>query len=274
MSPDREVRIVSETRPRVPLRRPGRPAAWRVFAAFSLSWMAVLLGSMVLTGCTGRILSFEEELVVYSDMANPPFSSWKGRRPVGIEVEILDDAARRLGKRDRWVQKRFTELIPGVTNGDADVAASTIGITPERAELVAFSRPYFRTEIVAVVRDTPDAPESLRDLDGMPIGAGRGTTAVDAVTDAIRNPELVLESRDGMELDELLARGRIDAVVLDAPAARRMIEDADVPLRRLPEALGEELYAFAVRHGESGLLAAIDAAIRDRENAESAENPR
>jgi len=241
--------------------------------AFEAAFLVGCAGFLV--GCAGTGERPDDVLVVWSDMANPPFSSWSsswmGRRPVGIEVDILDDAARRLGKRDRWVQKPFTELIPGVVDGDADVAASTIGITPERAELVAFSRPYFRTEIVAVVRDVPDGPRSLADLTGMPVGAGRGTTAVAAARQAIRNPDLVLEEQDGMGLDELLARGRIDAVVLDAPAALRMIEEADVPLRRLDAPLGEEAYAFAVAHGSPRLLAAIDAAIR--RHGEAAERP-
>lgn len=235
--------------------------------------LVVLIGACLLgpSGCagtgTGRSSAGAgtDTIVVYSDMLNPPFSSWDDAgKAVGLEVDLIAEAAAQLGRDVEWVERPFRDLLPAAAEGEADIAASTIGITEERARSVAFSLPYHWTEIVAVVRAGKSAPTSLGDLAGRKVGAGRGTTSETAIAARLPQAIAVLDRPDDVTFDEMLADGSIDAMVLDAPAAERMIAAADVTLRRLAEPLGHERYAFAVHPDAGALLEAIDAVIAAR----------
>ena len=117
-------------------------------------------------------------LVAVSNMTHPPFSSLDASgRAVGMEVDIVEAAAASLGYTVEWVERPFGELLTAVQSGEADFAVSTIGTTAIRRELVAFSEPYFVTQIVALVKDGPGRLESLAELGGKTIGADGGTTS-------------------------------------------------------------------------------------------------
>lgn len=215
-------------------------------------------------------------IVVYSDMLNPPFSSWDDDgHAVGLEVDIVADAARQLGRRVTWIEKPFRELLPGVASGDADISASTIGITPERAKSVTFSRPYFETEIVALVRRGVGEPTSLESLAELRIGAGATTTAEAAAKKRFPRAEIVTSVSDGDSMRAMLERGDVDAWVLDRTAAERAIEensaarseDDSIAEIAIPEpgALARESYGFAfARPADDALVDAVNAAILTR----------
>ncbi len=215
-------------------------------------------------------------IVVYSDMLNPPFSSWdESGRAVGLEVDIVADAARSLGRPVEWIEKPFRDLLPGVANGKADIAASTIGITEERAKTVTFSRPYFETEIVALVRARENEPSTLQELAEVRIGAGATTTSESAVEKRFPRAELVTSVADGDSMRAMLERGDVDAWVLDRTAAERAIEenfDARASTPSTPEiriaepgALASESYGFAfARPADEALLDAVNHAILSR----------
>ena len=231
-----------------------------------ISYLLVALLGIALAGCAGpRFKDGKSTLVVYSDMLNPPFSSWnENEKAVGLEVDLVAEAARRLGVKAEWIERPFVALLPAVEKGLADVAASTIGVTAVRAERVAFSRPYHWTRIVAVVRQGDGEPSRLQDLIGKPVGAGRDTTAEPAARARIRGAALVLDKQDELEFVDMLAQGRIDAMILDEPAAKRMCEESPVPLRILGESLGEERYAFAVAKDSTVLREMLDKVIAER----------
>ena len=87
-------------------------------------------------------------LIAASNMTHPPFSSRDADgQVVGIEVEIVEEAARELGARVEWVERPFSELLTAIEKGEIDIAVSTIGITEERKQIVAFSEPYYETQI-------------------------------------------------------------------------------------------------------------------------------
>ena len=213
----------------------------------------------------GNDRALRDPLVVYSDMLNPPFSSWdENGVAVGLEVDLVAEAAEALGTSVEWIEKPFLELLPAAASGEADISASTIGITKKRARTVAFSQPYHWTEIAVVVRAGANEPSTLSDLAGKRVGAGRGTTSETAVRERLDRSTGVFDRDEDDTFDAMLARGEIDAMVLDAPAAERMIAESDAPLRRLDEPLGHERYAFALHPEADELRAAIDAVIERR----------
>ncbi len=209
-----------------------------------------------------------EQLVVASDFDNPPFASWKsGDQPEGLEPALARDLARKLGRPVRWKRVPFETLLTVVSNGEADLAIATMGITPERSRIVDFSRPYYRTEIAVVVRAGDNDPTSLSDLAARPVGAARGTTSDRAVRLRLPDAVLVLDRKEEESFRDLLLDGRIDAVCMDRPNAERLVRESPASFRRLEEALAEERYAIAVARGNAALLESINEFLLQRETA-------
>lgn len=230
----------------------------------SRSW--VLVGALLLGACS--LSSPAPPLVAASNFLHPPFSSRDATGvAVGLEVELLTEAARRLGRDVSWVERPFGELLSSVVGGEVDVAASTIGITEERARLVSFSAPYFETTIVVLVRIGDGEPKTLDALAERRVATERATTAVPAAAARIPAAERVLERSGEKSWAQMLSAGSIDAIVLDRSHAETFMADAGTRFHIIDEPLRVERFAFALRKGQRVLRAALDAVIHERGGA-------
>ncbi len=196
-------------------------------------------------------------IVVGSDLDNAPFA-WieDDGRPAGRDVEMMERIAVLIGREFAWRRLPFGELLDACAAGEVDVVCATLGVTPERARSVRFTRGYFETQLAVVVR--ADGPlETLDDLVGRRVGAGPGTTSEKALFERLRFSHPVLAAGAA----SLFETGAVDAVVLDAPAAQALVAASGGRLRRLPESLAPETYALAVAPDEPLLRADLDRAL-------------
>jgi len=209
-------------------------------------------------------------LLVGSDLDNRPFA-WvdDAGRPQGRDVEMMAAIANLLHRKLQWQRMPFDQLMPAVQAGRVDVVCATLGITPEREALMGFSRPYFATEIVAVVRAGQDEPTSLDMLAGRRVAGGIGTTAERAITNHLKHSIGVFENKAGMPSAERLLSREVDAVVMDAPAAAALVAASGGKLVVLPEALESEDYALAFPLDSHALRSECDRALASFERAGS-----
>jgi len=83
-----------------------------------------------------------------------PFSFVDGSREVvGLDIELAHYFANTLGKTLEVVNMDFGGMIPALASGRVDMIGACITITPERAERVLFSEPYYTGGIAALVRE-------------------------------------------------------------------------------------------------------------------------
>jgi len=233
---------------------------------------SLLLAALVVTlcGCIGAPEATLESdpgapIIAASNFLHPPFSSRDAAgRPIGVEVDLIEEAARRLGRPLTWTELPFGELIPEVAAGRVDVSASTIGITDERARMIAYTEPYFETSIVALVRPSAGEPRRLEDLRGRRVVTERGTSTIGAVRARIPEAIRVLERPDERSWGELLAAGEVDAVALDRSHAPKFSADAGVEFHVIPEAIAAERFALVTRQGDDLLREALNEVIRER----------
>lgn len=212
------------------------------------------------------------QLVVGCDLANPPFAMLDERGiPTGRDVEMVERLAAGMGLDVLWYRLPFDELLPALEAGRIGAVCATMGITPERARRVAFTRPYFETEILAVVRAGPDAPRRLADLAGLRVSAGAGTTSEDALRARVPNAEIVLENDKGLAADERLMAGEIDAAVMDGPDAIDLVKLSRGRLALIDEALADESYAIALPMRDRKALVAWNKALQAFERSGGAE---
>lgn len=141
----------------------------------------------------------------------------------GFEAAVAYAIAEELGFAAEdvvWVRTGFDEAIaPGPKSFDFNIQQYTI--TPERAESVDFSSPYYSADQAVITIEGSAAAEatSIADLQGLLIGAATGTTSLLAVEQVIQPTAgaQVFNSNDDAKL--ALESGQVDAIVVDVPTA-------------------------------------------------------
>ncbi len=113
--------------------------------------------------------------------ANPPFGSIdaKTHEIVGYDVDFARALASALGVKLELVATNPANRIPLLQSGKADLIVADITITPERAQVVDFSLPYFVTgqQFLVPVK----AADTLEAYSRARIGAVKGTTGEQAL---------------------------------------------------------------------------------------------
>lgn len=83
-----------------------------------------------------------------------PFSFVDGsHKVVGFDIEIARRVAQKRGMQLEIVNMEFGSMIPALISGKVDMIGACITVTPERAQKVLFSEPYYTGGISALVRD-------------------------------------------------------------------------------------------------------------------------
>ena len=186
-------------------------------------------------------------LTVASDLDNPPFAGIDAAgRPFGRDVEMMEALAEILGLELEWRRIPFDEHLPAVEGEEVDVVCATLGITPEREERIAFSRPYFETAIAVVVRSGSGEPRALAELGGLRVSAASGTTSERAVLRHLEHAIGVFENKRGLPTTQRLLSREVDAAVMDGLAADDLVRANPGMLLRLTQNLDRERYALAL----------------------------
>jgi polar amino acid transport system substrate-binding protein len=176
---------------------------------------------------------------------------------IGFEVDVADLLAAELGMKAQFVQNQWDSLVPGLKRGDYDAVINGLEITDDRKAEVEFSEPYYLTYEAMTVRKNAYDIGSLADLKGRKVGTLKGTLA-ERLLEAAGGIKVVGYDTQTMLYDDL-ARSRVDAVLMDHPAA--VYYGIDPRLKNLPGRFGRIAYGVALRKGDVKLLARVDAAI-------------
>jgi polar amino acid transport system substrate-binding protein len=176
-------------------------------------------------------------------------------RNIGFEVEIVADIEKEIGQPIVPHQYAFSSLILGLQRGDFDFAMNGLEVTPDRAEKVLFSVPYYVFREQLVVRK---GEARFRDLDGcLKLDCVVGTLEDTAADRLLHARGIRATMYDGVvEPYRDLVLGRVDAVLLDLPIAIYYAKpNPDLEFAAEPMARGT--YAIMFQKGNDGRLRAI-----------------
>jgi membrane-bound lytic murein transglycosylase F len=194
----------------------------------------------------------------------------------GFDYEIAKMAAERLGVRlEMIVPPRFELLMDWLVEGRGDVIAGSLTVTPDREEVIAFSRPYLYVEEVLVqAAQAEHKLEELRDLEGQEIHVQKSSSyfrSLEKLQDSF-GPFTIVEAPEELEIETLLdwvAQERIpytvaDSHLLEAELTYRDDIEAAFPLT-LPTIDENPLtsIAFGVRKDNVQLKSFLDGFIKD-----------
>jgi arginine/lysine/histidine/glutamine transport system substrate-binding/permease protein len=153
----------------------------------------------------------------------------------------------------------FDGIIPALQSGTVDGAISAITITAERAQVVDFSRPYFRSGLSIAVAINNTTIETIEDLTDQKIAVQIGTTGADQAA-TIPGAQISTFDSTATALQEL-ANGNVDAVINDAPVTLEAIALGNLTnVKVVGTFLTEEFYGIALPKG-SEHLDTIDTAL-------------
>jgi ABC-type amino acid transport substrate-binding protein len=202
---------------------------------------------------------------IWPDYYSITYRNPRTQELAGIDIDLAREFARDLGTGIEFVDSSFVNLVADVAGNRCDVAMFAVGITPARAEKLAFSRPYLQSDIYAITTKTNQRIRDWDDIDrpGVVVAVAKGTYHEPVMREKLRQAKLVV-------LDTPFARerevesGRADVFMTDYPYSQRMLRNADwARLVAPPSAYHLTDYAYAVAPGDAHWLARLDRFVAD-----------
>ena len=139
----------------------------------------------------------------------------------GFEAALALAVAREMGFEGAavtWVRTSFDTAVAG-SDSNFDFNLQQFSITPERAEVVSFSAPYYTANqaVLGYADGAGASITSLSDLKGLKLGAAAGTTSLEFVLDVVQPDVEPFAFNSNADAKTALDNGQIDAIVTDLP---------------------------------------------------------
>lgn len=244
-------------------------ASSRLFNVVGIATAVVLLPLSAFAGPVMDKLKQTGKFTVATEAAYPPFEFMKDGKITGYGKDILDLLIPALSKevgREVALEQLdlpFQGILPGLTAGQFDFVATSVGINAERAKRYAYTRPIATSAQTVMIREgdagtlrTPD------DLNGKIIG----TQMASASEPVVRGFDEKMKAAGKKGLTELklftsypetyvaLANGSIDAVVQTGPALAVLIKERPGVFRLMGPLTDQKSYLAWVARPEDGDL--------------------
>lgn len=235
----------------------------------------IVAASCALAMIAGTAQAQDRNLRIAFDIPYEPFEYRdENGELTGFEVELATAMCEELNANCEFVIQAWDGMIPGLLARKFDLIMSSMSITPERAERVLFSEPYYITPGGWFGPDSFNT--DVTDMDAMKgknIGVQRGTTMDTYVTENMGGVVSIKRytTAEDMLLD--LEGNRLDAVFVDYPVGEQTIlnregykevgesvklgDGVGVAMRKRDTQLAEDINAALKKLKEDGTYDAI-----------------
>ena len=209
----------------------------------------------------------EGVLTMATNAEFPPYEYYEGDTVTGIDVEIAQAIAGKLGLTLQVEDMEFDSVISAVQGGKADIGMAGMTVTEERLEEVNFTESYATGVQVIIVTEDSDitsADDLFAEGANHTIGVQLATTGDLYTTEDIEAAGLGTVDRYNKGADAVMAlkNGKVDCVVIDNEPAKAFVE-ANEGLKILETEYVTEDYAIAVSKDNEALHTAVDAALQE-----------
>lgn len=209
----------------------------------------------------------EGVLTMATNAEFPPYEYYEGNTVTGIDVEIAQAIAEKLGLTLQVEDMEFDSVISAVQGGKVDIGMAGMTVTEERLEEVSFTESYATGVQVIIVTEDSDitsADDLFAEGANHTIGVQLATTGDLYTTEDIEAAGLGTVDRYNKGADAVMAlkNGKVDCVVIDNEPAKAFVE-ANEGLKILETEYVTEDYAIAVSKDNEALHSAVDAALQE-----------
>ncbi|UCD34186.1 MAG: transporter substrate-binding domain-containing protein [Nitrospiraceae bacterium] len=199
----------------------------------------------------------------------PPIIFTQGGEPAGVEGDLARLLAEKLGRPLQFVNVAWEQQIPALLAGQTDIIMSGMSITKAREVRVAFTDPYLKSGLVAMMR-VEDAQryssiEAVRQ-NIVNIGVVEGTTGDVFVRRNFPNAGRIASLPLAADAPTPLRNRSIDIFVHDAPSIIWLVSENESDLAGLWEPLNEEHLAWGVRRDDPEFLSQVNSTLKQWKN--------
>ncbi|MCM1298151.1 MAG: ABC transporter substrate-binding protein [[Eubacterium] siraeum] len=222
----------------------------------------------------------DDRLVMATNAEFPPFEYVNSDGEYeGIDVEIAEAIASKLGKELKIENMKFEDILDGVQSNKYDFGMAAMTVKPDRMEKVNFSDTYAKGIQAVIVKsdsgyskfeefydsfDSDGNPAQVKS--GIKIGVQKGTTGESYSSadpdDWGFGSNNVAKYESGEEAIKALINGKITAVIIDNEPAKTFVGENE-GLMILEGAYADEDYAICVSKDNSKLLGQINQAVAE-----------
>ena len=189
----------------------------------------------------------------------PPYEYVEGDKIVGIDAEIAQLIADKLGMELEIVDIAFDSIIPGVQSKKYDMGMAGLTVNDERLEKVNFSTSYATGVQVVIVKEGSDI-KTLDDITGKKIGVQTSTTG-DIYATGDYGEDAITRYDNGAVAVQALLADKVDCVIIDNEPAKSYVA-ANEGLEILETEYAVEDYAICFAKDNTELQAQVDAALK------------
>lgn len=230
--------------------------------------ITVVLIATCLVGCGGSDSKDDNKLETVTEgkltMATnaefPPYEFYEGEKVVGIDAEVAEKIAEKLGLELEIADVSFDSIIPGVQSGKYDMGMAGMTVTDERKRSVNFSDSY-ATGIQSVIVKEDSTIKSIDDLDGKKIGVQTATTG-DIYASDDYGEDNVKRFENGAAAVAALTANKVDCVIIDHEPAKAYVE-ANKGLKILDTEYAVEDYAICFSKDSEELQKKVNDALNE-----------
>lgn len=200
----------------------------------------------------------------------PPFENMQDGSYVGLDMELSQKIAEKLGLTVEYKNLQFDAIIPAVSEGgQVDVGMSGITIDPDRQKQVDFTSSYYTDDQCIVTMksnaDVTSSDQSKLNAAGVVIAVQSGTSGESYAKENFPN---ATTQPYGNATDSFAAlqAGQAVAVITNKAVGTQMVASAYADAHVVQEIATGEEYAIAVSKDNVTLRDAINTALKSFED--------
>lgn len=214
----------------------------------------------------GLGLVTDGKLTVGTSPDFPPFENLENDQYVGLDIDLAQALADKLGLELEMKTLQFDAIVPAVAaGGQVDLGISGITIDPGREEQVDFSDSYYIDDLSVVAMKanadiTADTFADALNQAGVTIAVQSGTTAESYAQENFPN---ATTQPYGNATDAFAAMqaGQANAVITNKAVGAKMVSESYTDAQVIKEIATGEEYGVAVSKDNSALLDAVNDAL-------------
>lgn len=209
-------------------------------------------------------------LTIGSDASYAPneFLATDGKTVQGMDVDIFNAVAAKLGLKTEFQNAGFDTIILGVTSGKFDVGVSSFTINDERKKQVNMVS-YFSAGTQWAVKTGNPKKVDPENACGLNIGVQKGTVQIDDLTarskkctDAGKPAIKQIIDADQSKVTASVISGKADAMLADSPVGLYAVKQTNGQLEALGDIYDSAPYGFVVKKDQADFAQAIADALK------------
>lgn len=192
------------------------------------------------------------KVCIWPDYYGITYRNPKTQELSGIDIDMAQALANDLGAHLQFVDSSFATLLADLGSQRCDVAMFAVGITPERAAHLSFTKPYLQSDIYAITTQTNRRIHNWNDIDqaGHVVAVAKGTLHETVMKKKLQHARLLVLDTPFAREQEVQA-GRADVFMTDYSYSQWFLKNADWARLIAPESPYQITpYAYAIQPGD------------------------